>query len=258
MKRQSTMNPLDTPEKKMIFVKPAAVTLLILLSISVMWTPLRAESPDQRESLTRRVFTIKNKSIEDVILLVNSKLSKEGSLLLEPGLERFTVEDREGNLERIAKIIAEYDIPPRNIEVAIKLVKGSTTEAGQGGKSREIQKEIQSLSAQLRGYLKFTDYHLLGSVVAPATEGQKMTLLITENFRIEFKVTHLHQKRGIIRLEEFTLSQKKGGKSRKGVFTPIIKTTFNLRNNQPLILSASRMEKSKNALFITIYATIRK
>jgi hypothetical protein len=231
---------------------------MILFMTAAACATLCDESRAQDEPLKKRVFTIKNKPIEDVILLVNDQLSRDGSLLLKPGQDTFTVEDREENLEKIAETLAAYDVPPRNIEVAIKLVKASTAQAGGKEASREIQKEIQSLSAQLRGYLKYTDYQLLGSVSAPATEGQKMSLLMTDDFRIEFQVAHLHQKRGIIRLEEFTLYQKKRGKGQKGAFTPVIKTTFNLRNNQPLILSASRMEKSKNALFITIYATIRK
>ena len=227
----------------------------ILLCVIVPVAINGANFAGNAETLEKRVFSVKFKRIDDVIQLVNSQLSREGSILLKPGLDTFTVEDHAENLVEIEKILKAFDIPPKNIEVIIKLIKASKTEEKGSDDPAQIKDEIKTVSSKLRSILKFTDYELLGSGIIPATEGEEASVLIADNFQISFKVGFLHEGSGIIRLEGFTISQKKDGGEEKGRFQQIIKTTFNLRNNQPFILSASRMEKSRNALIITISAS---
>ena len=104
---------------KKLFSAPVLLCLVMLTAANgVIFT-------ETVEKFEKRAFKIQFKKIDDVIQLVNSQLSQKGSILLKPGLDTFTVEDYAENLDKIEAILKEFDVPPKNIEVIIKLIKAS-------------------------------------------------------------------------------------------------------------------------------------
>src|SRR4029078_9492694 len=93
-----------------------------------------------------RVFVLKYKRVEEAALLIRPHLSDSASVTLTQKLNAMTVTDREENLKTIAKVIADFDGPPRGFTFAIKLVR-ARTDAPAGTMAREIRGRCARLTA---------------------------------------------------------------------------------------------------------------
>ena len=92
-----------------------------------------------------RVFILRYRQIEEAALLIRPHLSPAGTVTLTPRLRAITIADREENLRMIAKVIAEFDTPPRGFTFAVKLVRArADVQAG------SIEKEIGGLGERLK------------------------------------------------------------------------------------------------------------
>jgi hypothetical protein len=193
-----------------------------------------------------KVFLLKYKRVEEAALLIRSHLSSSASVTLTQGLNAMTVTDREENLKTIAKVLADFDVPPRGFTIAVKLVRArADVPAG------SISREIGGLGAKLKSLFQFNDYALIDSAVMRGTEGQEVSYRLGDDYQISFTIGRSGFG-GVLLLSPFVLSRMK--KSEQGKVAPVqlYRSAFPIELNQTLVVGASREESSKTALILVL------
>lgn len=206
-------------------------------------------APAQEEILTK-AFVIKFKKVDEVASVVNRLLGGKGAVTLQPGLRTIIVQDTGKNLRQIEMAIATFDTPPPSVEITIKLVRATKSSA-----EPTISDEIRNM-ARLGEVLRFNQYALMDSAIIEAQEGQSSVLLLAKDYQLHFFPDVVQEGNGIIRLKNFELRKRTRGKG-KGLFTPLISVTVNLRSGETLVLGASRFEESDQALLVILLGKMK-
>jgi hypothetical protein len=152
-------------------------------------------------------------------------------------------------------MIRSYDLPPRNVEVALQLILASTA-----------QKRPDTISPRIRGVIeklneistRWSDYRLLGAVTIVSSEGDEASVQMGEDYRISFAVDYASEQQRLIRFKRFTLDRKeKPAVSEDGEdrYARVLDTALNLKADKLYIFGASKLESSNRALFMTITAS---
>ena len=218
-----------------------ALALAAAMALFAAALPLSAE-----DQAVVKVFALKYKRVEEAALLIRGNLSPSASVTLAPRLNAMTVTDREENLRTIAKVLAEFDKPPRGYTVAVKLVRArSDVPAG------TMSKEIGGLGAMLASYFHFNDYELIDSAVLRSSEGQEAACRLGDDYQVSFTIGRSGFGETLV-LSPFVLSRmKKDGEGRVAP-TQLYRTAMPVELNQTLVVGASRDEASKTALILIL------
>ena len=197
---------------------------------------------------TVRVFVLKYKRVEEAALLIRPHLSESASVTLAQRLNAMTVTDREENLKTIAKVIAEFDLPPRGFTFAVKLVR-ARADAPAGTMAREIG----GLGAKLKSMFQFNDYTLIDSATSQGVEGRPISYRLGDEYILTFTIGPAGGGDELL-LSPLSLSRLK--KDEQGRPYPVLlyRTSVPLTLNQTLVLGASKEEGSKNALILILLA----
>ena len=234
-----------------------SLVLLLLLSLPVPAVP--GPSPDPAAPrLPTQLFTIRFKDVNDVYLLIEPLLSARGSVQMQPRLRTLAVTDDPETLEKIEAMIQSYDLPPKNVEVALQLILA--TAAG---------KPPETISPRIRGVIqklneistRWSDYRLLGSATVVSSEGEKTSVEMGEDYRISFAVDYASDEQRLVRFKRFTLDRReRPGDPEPGeeIYTRVLDTALNLKEDKLYIFGASKMESSNRALFMTITASTQR
>jgi hypothetical protein len=216
-----------------------ALALAAAMALLAAALPLAAE-----DQAVVKVFALKYKRVEEAALLIRGNLSASASVTLAPRLNAMTVTDREENLRTIAKVLAEFDKPPRGFTVAVKLVRArSDVPAG------TMSKEIGGLGAMLASYFHFNDYELIDSAVLRSSEGQEAACRLGDEYQISFTIGRSSFGQTLV-LSPFVLTRTK--KDKGAVPTQLYRTAMAVEPNQTLVVGASRDEASKTALILIL------
>lgn len=199
-----------------------------------------------------RAFRIQFRPVEDVVSVVNPLLSQNGSLTLQPGLRTIVVQDRETNIRQIEMAILDFDVPPPAVEISAKLILAAKRQ-----NPLPISEEIKNM-AGMGDILRYNQYSLLDSGTIESQEGERCTLRLARNYELRFVTDVIQEGGGIIRLKDFQLRKRKPGKSREETYVSLLTVTMNLRNEETVVLGASRFEQSEQALLIVLLGRIRK
>jgi type II/III secretion system protein len=226
--------------KRILFAAFAAISLGTL--------PLpAAEAPSGNAAdATVRVFVLKYKRVEEAALLIRPHLSDSASVTLTQRLNAMTVTDREENLKTIARVIAEFDAPPRGFTFAVKLVRArADVPAG------TMAREIGGLGAKLKSMFQFNDYALIDSATMQGAEGRAVSYRLGEEYVLTFTIGPAGSGDELF-LSPFALSRlRKDDQGRLGL-VPLYRTAISVTLNQTLVLGASKEEGSKNALILIL------
>ena len=113
------------------------------------FAPAGGASPGKTasEEASVRVFVLRYKRVEEAALLIRPHLSDSASVTLTQKLNAMTITDRDENLKTIAKVVAEFDVPPRGFTFAVKLVR-ARAEQGDHMSARLALREVH---ADVRG-----------------------------------------------------------------------------------------------------------
>ncbi|HKC23407.1 MAG TPA: secretin N-terminal domain-containing protein [Thermoanaerobaculia bacterium] len=207
-----------------------------------------------------RVFTLRYRRAEEVALLVRPLLTDEGSVILQPRLNTLTVRDAAGAVEKAAQAISSYDLPPRNVEISVTLLKASSEpkRPGPGGPidRRPVSEVITGVGEQLKRRFNFTDYQRLDSVVVQGTEGDSVAYAIGGDYRLAFLVDPSGSE-SVIRLKDLSLERIR--KDEKGTEThrEILKTSINVQAGHTYICGIGRDESAAAALFVVFEPRFR-
>lgn len=200
------------------------------------------------EDASVRVFVLKHKRVEEAALLIRPQLSDSASVTLTQRLNAMTVTDREENLKRIARVIADFDVPPRGFTFAVKLIRArADVPAG------SMDREIGGIGARLKTMFQFKDYTLIDSATVQGTEGHPVTWKLGDEYVVAFSIAPAGAGDELM-LSPFALSRLKKNEQGRIVTVPLYRTAIPVTLNQTLVLGASRDEASKTALILILLA----
>jgi type II/III secretion system protein len=222
-----------------------------LVAILVGAFPLPAETPSPggvASEATVRVFVLKYKRVEEAALLIRPHLSESASVTLAQRLNAMTITDREENLKKIAKVIAEFDAPPRGFTFAVKLVR-ARADAPAGTMGREIG----GLGAKLKSMFQFNDYSLIDSAAMQGVEGRSVSYRLGDEYILTFTIGPAGAGDELL-LSPFALSRLKKDEQGRLVPTLLYRASVPVTLNQTLVVGASKEEGSKNALILILLA----
>ena len=202
------------------------------------------------ETLLTRAFTIKFRKVEDAAMIVNRLLSEQGAVTIQPHMKTVVVQDHESNLKKIESALASYDLPAPSMDLSIKLVLAKKVD----GAISPRQDDVGSLGKVLR----FNQYSVLDNGALSSQEGRTSAINLAEQYQLTFVTDSIQQDSGIIRLKNFELRKIRKGKGGKDSAPPLLSMTLNLRNDEQLVLGASRFEDSDQALLIILVGKVKK
>jgi hypothetical protein len=171
---------------------------------------------------------------------------------LTPRLKAITVTDREENLRTIAKVIAQFDAPPRGFTFAIKLVR-ARAEVPAGS----IDREIGGMGAKLKSLFQFNDYSLIDSAVMRGIEGGPVATQLGEEgdaYMLNFWIEPAGSNDQQLLLSPFSLSRLRRNAQGRVVPVALYRASMPVALNQTLVVGASKEEGSKNALILILLA----
>ncbi|MGH9369495.1 MAG: secretin N-terminal domain-containing protein [Thermoanaerobaculia bacterium] len=205
-------------------------------------------SPAGAEELAIRVFRMNYRRVEEAALLIRPHLSDAASITLTQRLNAMTVTDREENLKTVAKVLAEFDVPPRGFTFAVKLVRARADVA-----AGSISKEIEGLGAKLKSLFQFNDYSLVDSVVLRGVEGRRVESRLGEEYQLSFSIGPAGSGDELL-LAPFMLTRVRKTNLGPPLYTRLYRASMSITLNQTLVVGASREEQSKTALILVLLA----
>jgi hypothetical protein len=216
-----------------------AAALLVLCAV-----PLRAA-----DDLSIKVFQLKYRRVEEAALLIRPLLSDAASVTLTQRLNAMTVTDREDGLKKIAKVLADFDVPPRGFTFAVKLVRArADVPAGSMGQ------EIGGLGTKLKSLFQFNDYALIDSTVLRGVEGRRVDCRLGDDYALSFSIGPAASGDDLL-LSPFTLARVRvADQMGRVTLTPLYRAAMPITLNQTLVVGASREEQSKSALILIVLA----
>ncbi|MDQ2971145.1 MAG: hypothetical protein M3R62_04675 [Acidobacteriota bacterium] len=215
--------------------------LAALVAFAVVALPLSAA-----EDASVRVFVLKYKRVEEAALLIRPHLSDSASITLTQRLNAMTVTDREANLKTVARVLADFDAPPRGFDFAVKLIR-ARADVPEGS----FDKEIGGLGAKLKSMFQFNDYTLIDSAMIRGTEGRPISYRLGDEYMLTFSIGPVGAGDELL-LSPIALSRLKKTDQGRVVTVPLYRASVPVALNQTLVLGASRDEASKNALILIL------
>lgn len=226
----------------------------ILMVLTVLLLPHAAAVGDPADAgLATRVFTLRYKSADEAYLLISPWLSPRGSIRSQPHQKTLTVVDTPATVLRMADLIAGFDLPPRVVEVAVQLILASVEPGSSTPPPPPIRGVIEKLNAL---NTRWSDYRLVGDARVLGTEGERSTLRVGDDYKVDFRIDQIAEESRVIRFKPFELSRRELAAEGAERYSPIVNTVLNLRDAQLFIVGASKMERSNRALFMTITASL--
>jgi hypothetical protein len=234
-------------------VRPLTQTalLLVLLLAQVAGVAAQSSPAPVDDPLTARSFVIRHKDPDDVVSLIRPALSDDASVLILSKAGTLTVTDHSARLARVAAIIAEFDLPPRDVSMTINLLRGTRGAPGSraGIISNKVPPSLQKLT-------KWLNYELLGGMTLQASEGESSSLLLGEEYRVRFGVATVDERGGRVRLKNFVLERRVIDPGEGEKYVPLFDTVVNLKSGIPYVFGATRGQNASAALFLAISAEI--
>ena len=212
--------------------KMAVVAILLVLTVPV-WAA--------GESLVSRAFELQHKDPQRVIETIQGLLSRDGSYSIQPARQTIVVTDTPANIEKVAGILAELDVPARSYTLQLTLVSASRST-----NPPQVPADLVEISKKLSGVLRFNTFEKLGSTIARGNEGTSMSLAI-DGYHAAFGFGQYDPLSQSLKVEDFRLDRTKDSTG-----SPLIRTSLNLRVGQTVVLGASRQPESGKALMIVL------
>src|SRR5213593_2992225 len=218
-------------------------------------SPQLTPAPPGPSPLGMRTFSLRYKKVDDAYLLISPYVGPRGSVKMQPAQRTLTVQDVPENLQRISGLIGSYDVPPRSVEVAVQLILASSGDKSQEPTPPPIRGVIDKLNALST---RWSDYKMVGNARVLGTEGERSSLRVGDDYRVDFRIDQVSDETRVIRFKPFELSRREAAVEGNERYASIMQTVLNLRDSQLFIVGASKVEQSNRALFMTITASLQQ
>jgi hypothetical protein len=208
-------------------------TLLATVAMTLMLAACQAGV-----DLETRTFALEHMETQEAIQLIDPYVygEREGAPGALSGSERaITIRETADNLDQIARVLAEYDVPRPDIQLHFQLIQAD----GFTGQDERIA----AVEEELRKIFQFEGYRLAGEAFVLAADRTYVEQGLGGDHVVGVNINYVSA--STIRLGEVRLYSHEGGDR--------LTTTVNIRPGQTLVLgSASRVEDD-----VTLLLTVR-
>ncbi|OGF66868.1 MAG: hypothetical protein A2Y62_01300 [Candidatus Fischerbacteria bacterium RBG_13_37_8] len=204
------------------------------------------------EEYSSRNFQIKFKPVEEAATIIEPLLSQQGTITIQLRTRMIIVRDLENNLNKIETVLADFDIPSPSVKMFFKLIQAEQK------KNPEQLKNVPEYILKMRDIFKYTDYEVIDEFLLETVEGNLSSFSMGIEYRISFKVTYISAKKGIIQLRNFTIERRDRDDKQNERYKNLLTTSLNLRDQETIILGATKLETSPKALFIALTGQLKK
>ena len=237
--------------------RPALATLLACC----LWAgqpAAAAAAPGTADPVSARAYVVKFKSLADSAELIGPLLSPQGSLTLQPRLKTLMIQDRVSVLDRVASLLASFDVAPRNVEIAMSLFLGTDRREQEAGRiipSSSMTKDVRGIAETLGDFTKWNAYEPLGGRAVTGAEGGRVTVNLSEEYRVVYDIDTVRDQS--VKLTNFVLQRVTRGADGKEKVQDVYSAAVVLPVGRMLMLGAAQNPESKRALFLTLQARPR-
>ncbi|HUM02481.1 MAG TPA: secretin N-terminal domain-containing protein [Thermoanaerobaculia bacterium] len=226
-------------------LKPVLIAFLLALAGS--GRPPVAAVPE----VVVRVFTLKHRSPEEALVVVRPLLTEGASVVVQATGNTLTVRDSAAAVERAAKTLAAWDLPPRRIDLTVTLLRASTDGRSRTPGVPDGADQIPGVGERLRKLFRFTEYARLDAAVVQGVEGQTVAYVLGGGYRLEFQIDPAGDPQQV-RLKglRFERIRRAPGPGVAEVRSDILRTTINVAIGQPYILAVGKDEAAAGALIL--------
>lgn len=147
-----------------------------------------------------------------------------------------TVRETPDNLDQIARVLAEYDVPRQDVRLHFQLIQAD------GFTGRD--ERIAAVEEELRRLFQFQGYRLVSEAFVSATDRSEVEQDLGSDHMVQ--ATIFFHPGGSIRLENVQLFSHEGGDR--------LTTTVNIRPGQTLVLGSASRAGENVTLLLTVRA----
>lgn len=221
--------------------------------------PLRAaDRPAAAEAVSARAYEVKFKSLADAAELVAPLLTPQGTVTLQPRLKTLTVQDRVAVLDRVASLLASFDVAPRNVEISMSLFLGTDRREQEAGRiipPSSMTRDVRGIAETLGDFTKWNAYEPLGGRAVTGVEGGRVTVSLSDEYRVAYDIDTVRDQS--VKLTNFVLQRVTRGADGKEKIQDVYSAAVVLPVGRMLMLGAAQNPESKRALFLTLQARPR-
>ena len=203
-------------------------------------------------------YTLKHQQADQALAQIQSLLSADGTVEIQPGGNTLVIRDHRANIELVSSVLKRFDDPPENLRFDIRILRAgprrsviSPPVAGGSGVPEELLNK-------LRRYLNFEDYQVLAKAPITSREGGDVTYEMGRAYEVSFRpgTVMTGTKGQRLRLEEFRIQKNAENPTNKGRRLgpeELFNATVNLWIDQPFILILDQDVSRQEALLIAIF-----
>lgn len=197
-----------------------------------------------------RVFQVRFRPVGDAPGLVEPLLSPGGSILLHPNLKTLTVRDERAVLDKVAKALDAWDLPPAAYRVRLRVLLASTASPTPGSPAPVVP----GLGVDLARLFRYSSFEEVDSLVVTAAEGSPVEAAVGDRYNVRFtlRAGRLDPERLVLSQLEFSRRQK--GETGAEVLEPLLRSTVSLKLGQTAVVGAARSESATRALLLVLWA----
>ncbi len=235
------------------FLSAAIAAVLLIVSAA----PARATGPGAAATdcagrdLVTRVFEVHFKRISEAVMLVDQLLGPCGTYRVPKALGVIAVEDEQAALDRVARALESWDVPPATVEVTVSLILATREPPPEEG----IRAELRDVSETLSRVTRWTHYERIGSATLHVVEGGTVRAYLGERYRVSFRVDAVDADLGVVRLEPFDLLRlPHPSETSAGLRTPqviLANSALNVFEGRLNLVGAGSRERDR-ALFVAL------
>lgn len=246
------MRPADVPD---LLRAPAVARwvrrLLAVVALAGAIVPSPVAAQERTPPVVVRVFTLKFRRAEDAAALVRPLLSEGGSVLLHARPNTLTVRDVAPAVQRTARAISSFDVPPRPVSISVTLLKASAPEANAAPR-RPLPSELRRVGERLGRLFNFGSLAAVDTVLVQGTEGDTVGHDLGSEHRLEFLLEPSLDP-NVARLQNLVLSRvRREGSSQRS--REVVRASINVPLGPPYVLGVGRDESAASALFLVFVA----
>lgn len=197
-----------------------------------------------------RVFSVRYRPVAEAAALVEPLISADGSFTVQPKFNLLTVQDEPEVLDKVARLLADWDVPPLAYRVRVRLLIGTTVPPTPGPPGPLIS----GLGADLSKVFHYTSYTEVETIQITTTEGTAVEALAGGRYHIHFVLRASPGDPERVQFTQFEVSRPDPAGGAAEVLRPILRTTVSLQVGQTAIVAAARSESASQGLILVLWA----
>ncbi|MDA8017832.1 MAG: hypothetical protein MPN21_10335 [Thermoanaerobaculia bacterium] len=183
--------------------------------------------------------------------MVRHKLSPRGTLEVQPSANTLVVRDIASILTRIKPELADFDRPPAEVRLELRVVKAGPRQVvsppAPGGP--ELPPEILD---KLRSLLRYDSYRVLAEAAVSSLEGESVDYSLGPDYSVSFTVGSLMAQRRL-HMEDFRIVERLSSDKGRGLDPKqLFHADLNLWMDRPFTLVLTRDDTRQEALLVAI------